>query len=95
MKHLTQEQTDALLHDDTEPKFKPWQPVIVRDYDDEAWEPQFFSHYANNSELLYCCMGTGYRQCLPAKGNRHLIGTTNSPASSEPEPESEDANTQA
>lgn len=86
MKYLTQEQTDALLRDDMEYKFKPWQPVIVRDFEDEKWRATFFSHYGEHDEYKHHCVNDdAYKYCLPAKGNRHLIGTTDSPTPPEPE----------
>ena len=68
-----------------EHQFKPWQPVIVRDYDYEKWRAQFFSYYDSDNVYPYRCACGGYKQCLPAKGNRHLIGTTDSPTPPEPE----------
>lgn len=68
-----------------EHQFKPWQPVIVRNHDDEEWKPTFYAWQCKNDELHYT-LGLGWRrQVLPAKGNRHLIGTTDSPTPPEPE----------
>ena len=68
-----------------EHQFKPWQPVIVRNDDDEEWKPTFYAWQGKNDERHYT-LGLGWRrQVLPAKGNRHLIGTTDSPTPPEPE----------
>lgn len=56
-------------------KFKPFDQVLVRDFDSEVWEIDFFS------KLLYGkhfkCHGASYVQCIPYKGNEHLHNSTN------------------
>lgn len=66
-------------------QFKPWQPVIVRDENVHKWYANFFSHYEEGRQSKFCCVIGCWKQCLPAEGNEHLIGTTDSPASPEPE----------
>lgn len=68
-----------------EHQFKPWQPVIVRYGEKEKWSPNFFCYHKAGHDYPFVCIGGVYQQCLPAKGNRHLIGTTDSPALPEPE----------
>ena len=38
------------------------------------WDATLFSHYSNN-KFYGCCMCCD--QCIPYKGNEHLLGTTN------------------
>lgn len=71
-----------------EHQFKPWQPVIVRNGEDCPWKADFFSHkkMAAGGSVFFCCVsGSSWNYCLPAKGNRHLIGTTDSPTPPKPE----------
>lgn len=70
---------------DMEHQFKPWQPVLVRDSDVLIWKANFFSHYRKDREYPFVCVWGSYRQCIPAEGNEHLIGTNNSPTPPEPE----------
>lgn len=55
--------------------------VLVRDRDNDEWRGQFFSHYHKNSDRPYICIGVEglceYKQCIPYKGNEHLLSTTN------------------
>ena len=59
---------------------KPFESrVLVRDKNSEEWRGQFFSHYYNNSDRPYICIGTvglcEYKQCIPYEGNEHLLST--------------------
>lgn len=61
-------------------KFTPFEQVLVRDTDYYAWRVELFSHIGNNSsDHKYKCMAHGYNQCIPFKGNEHLVNTTNNP----------------
>ena len=70
-----------------EHQFKPWQPVVVRGSDDGRWRADFFSYYNEEASVrpFMCTSGIRYEYCLPAEGNEHLVGTTNSPTPPEPE----------
>ncbi|MDO4802776.1 MAG: hypothetical protein Q4A15_11480, partial [Prevotellaceae bacterium] len=57
-------------------KFKPFDKVLVRYLDSERWKCDIFSHIEGE---YYFCVGGFYNQCIPYKGNEHLVGTTNSP----------------
>lgn len=59
-----------------EVQFKPFQKVLVRDSDNENWICNLFSHMYSGA---YACMGQGWKQCIPFKGNEHFVGTTNTP----------------
>ena len=65
-----------------EPKcpFEPFQKVLVRDFCDEKWKADYFSHYNEDDCLfLYRCVGDSYKVCIAYEGNEHLLGTYKSP----------------
>lgn len=65
-----------------EPKcpFEPFQKVLVRDFCDERWKADYFSHYnAIDTSLPYRCVGDSYKVCIAYEGNEHLLGTDKSP----------------
>ena len=68
---------------------KPGTFVLVRDAPDERWELGVFSHYNDEIDLLeypYVVLGSDYyTECIPLKGNEHLLNTSN-PANSSPVP---------
>ena len=56
--------------------FEPFQKVLVRDFCDEKWKADYFSHYNEDDCLfLYRCVGDSYNECVAYKGNEHLLGT--------------------
>lgn len=58
-------------------QFKPFDKVLVRDYNDNEWVCDIFSHI---DELdFYYCVGTRWEQCIHYEGNEHLLGTTKKP----------------
>lgn len=50
-------------------------PVLVRNYD-ENWIYTYFSHKVDNSDWPYVSSCTCSTQCIPYKGNEHLVGTS-------------------
>lgn len=65
-----------------EPKcpFEPFQKVLVRDFCDEKWKADYFSHYdVVDTSLPYRCVGECYKVCIAYEGNEHLLGTDKSP----------------
>lgn len=60
---------------DLKPKveLKPFDKVLVRDDNDTPWKVGLFSHIDGK---MFLCIGSIYRQCIPYKGNEHLLGTT-------------------
>lgn len=74
-----QEQNDYELVSD---KFdittlKPFDKVLVRDDSEQKWTVDLFSFHDRNLVYPYCCVGHYVHQCIPYKGNEHLLGTTN------------------
>ena len=53
---------------------KPFDKVLMRSSNAREWDATLFSHYSNNK--FYGC-GMCCDQCIPYKGNEHLLGTTN------------------
>lgn len=61
-------------------KFEPFGKVLVRDGDDERWQPAFFSVLKEDSAekfgVIDGYMPTFYSQCIPYNdGTKHLLGT--------------------
>ena len=56
-------------------EFKPFDKVLVRDTNKEAWTINFFSHYSE--DWGYECLDASYQQCLPYNDQTaHLLDTT-------------------
>lgn len=62
-------------------QFKPFDKVLVRDYDNEEWQCNIISHINENSDddYTYDCIYSRWKQCIPYEGNEHLLGTTINP----------------
>lgn len=70
---------DTMQDEPVQPEcpFKPFDKVLVRDYEGQTWNANYFSYYMeNNKDFLYACMNNPYRYCIPYEGNEHLLGTT-------------------
>lgn len=50
-------------------------PVLVRDSDNENWKYAHFSYKENKSNYSYINSYSHSTQCIPYKGNEHLVGT--------------------
>ena len=67
---------DDFLDLSLEPEFKPFQKVLVRDYNDEAWTANIYSHRDDNSTYIHRTVGdVSWRYCIPYEGNECLLGT--------------------
>jgi hypothetical protein len=57
---------------------KPFDKVLIRDSDKVSWYANIYSHYLGKDKLYqFRCIGTIAKQCIPYKGNEHLLGTIN------------------
>lgn len=57
--------------------FKPFDKVLVRDDDGDAWYANYFSHYKEDSDYPYACIDSSYYYCIPYdEHTAHLLGTT-------------------
>lgn len=54
-------------------ELKPFDRVLVRDIEDQAWQVSLFSY--KDSDSYYCCNGCAWNQCIPYIGNESLLGT--------------------
>lgn len=61
-------------------KFKPFDKVMVRNYDTEVWKANIFSHKAvsiGSHTTIYVCIQGAWNQCIPYnEKTAKLIGTT-------------------
>lgn len=57
-----------------EPNFKPYDKVLVRDNNNEKWEPDTFALYDNIAAHKYQCFRNSWIQCIPYDEAR--VGTT-------------------
>lgn len=56
-----------------EHKFKPFERVLVRDFDNINWCADFFSHYENSTLKFVTTGGTQWKYCIPYEGNEDLL----------------------
>lgn len=57
---------------------KPFDKVLVRSDNKHRWSIQFFERLNNVLKDAFVCMrGERYHQCIPFKGNEHLLNTAN------------------
>lgn len=52
----------------------PFDKVLVRDSNDK-WRIEFFEKFNATNNYPFCCMMNAYRECVPYKGNEHLLDT--------------------
>lgn len=60
-------------------EFKPFEQVLVRDYDDEMWRAGLFERYSPNFSFPFKGICCDYKQCIPYAGHEHLLGTSDEP----------------
>ena len=71
-------------------ELKPFDKVLVRDKNTKVWVIDIFEKYEDStSGFCYNCMTSLWKQCIPYKGNEHLLGTTDSPQKDGPQEETE------
>lgn len=64
---------------DLKPKceFKPFDKVLGRNKKDDVWEAELFSHYREESQYPFRCIGFSRKYCIPYnEDTAHLLGTT-------------------
>ena len=64
---------------DLKPKceFKPFDKVLGRNEKDDVWEAELFSHYREESQYPFRCIGFSRKYCIPYnEKTAHLLGTT-------------------
>lgn len=56
-------------------QFKPFDQVLVRDYDDDPWRAMHYSYFDNEYQRHHC-VSSYWNQCIPYNENTaHLVGT--------------------
>lgn len=66
-------------------EFKPFDKVLVRNRENDPWEPDIFKFYGIKDGLLddpnmpFYCMSDCWIMCIPYEGNEHLVGTMDKP----------------
>lgn len=59
--------------------FKPFDKVLVRDFEDEKWGIDFFEKINDDDEeFTFNCLSENRTFCIPYEGNEELLGTSNS-----------------
>lgn len=65
---------------DKEYEFKPFDRVLVRDYNDATWKADLFSHIIEDEKVFkFRTIASSWKQCIPFEGNEHLLNTRKSP----------------
>ena len=55
---------------------QPYDKVLVKDYADDGWKVDFYSHKDTSMTYHYRCIGETYRCCIPYNDDtKHLVGT--------------------
>ena len=55
---------------------QPYDKVLVKDYSDDGWKVDFYSHKDTSMTYHYRCIGETYRCCIPYNDEtKHLVGT--------------------
>lgn len=58
-------------------EFKPFDKILGRNEKDDVWEADLFSHYREESQYPFRCIGFSRKYCIPYnKETAHLLGTT-------------------
>lgn len=58
-------------------KFKPFDKVLGRNEKGDVWEAELFSHYREESQYPFRCIGFSRKYCIPYnEETAHLLGTT-------------------
>ena len=65
---------ETLEVEKTQPEFKPFDKVLVRDSYDDMWRACFFSHIREDDGRYVTTCFT-WKFCIPYEGNEHLLGT--------------------
>lgn len=70
---------DLLNFNPEEPELEPFDKVLVRDFDSEEWQIDFFEEVDRDKPYRYQCIKSQWHQCIPFLGNEQLLGTTGEP----------------
>ena len=74
--HISKQNEWELVPNEFDPTtLKPFDKVLVRNYNSCVWKCGWYSHYSKYP-YHYVCTDTSYIQCIPFEDNEHLLGTT-------------------
>ena len=60
--------------------FKPFDKVLVRDFEDDKWGIDIFEKINDDDEeFTFNCLSENWTFCIPYEGNEELLDTSNSP----------------
>ena len=63
-----------------EHEFHPFDKVLVRDFEDDKWQIDFFEKINDDDEeFTFNCLSENWNFCVPYEGNEELLDTSNSP----------------
>ena len=62
-----------------EPRFKPFDKVLVRNDDHEVWSARLYDMWFAGPGLYGTQDNKEWSQCIPYEGNENLLGTTDKP----------------
>ena len=63
-----------------EHEFNPFDKVLVRNYEDDNWDIEFFQEIGGEDiDYEFVCLSGCFNFCVPYEGNEELLGTSNSP----------------
>ena len=59
-------------------QFEPFDKVLVRDYSNDNWKLDFYSHRVlKDGHMWHACIINGWKQCIPYNDEtKHLLGTS-------------------
>lgn len=66
---------EYLLDEMPKHNLKPFERVLVRRTNQERWKLHLFSRKSEVDDKYECLGGVTFSQCIPYKGNEHLLGT--------------------
>ena len=67
---------EEILSMKVETKFKPFERVLVKTWEDGEWRVNIYSHYDSSLERYpHVCIGGSFARCIPYEGNEELLGT--------------------
>lgn len=61
-----------------QPNLRPFDRVLVRDFDDDCWKASIYSHTEKDEDgnIVYVAAGCNWNQCIPYNDTTaHLLGT--------------------
>lgn len=81
IRHLLQLEQLETDEEKKEPQFEVGEWVLVRYEWDDKWDLALFAYYScsEEGEEFHTFGGGCFYECLPYKGNEHLLGTTKMP----------------